>query len=68
MTFLPYYLFISLTYILVSGSVVDKQEEKSGSKRKRDPFGELEPSGASSTSKKRKFQGKDKRKITFSVE
>ncbi|XP_066029685.1 uncharacterized protein [Pocillopora verrucosa] len=36
-----------------------KQEEKSGSaakKRKRDPFGEPGTSGASSTSKKRKFQ------------
>ena len=61
-------LFISLTYILASGSTEVKQEEKSGSaaeKPKLDPIGEPGTSGLSSTSKTRKFKGKDKRKITF---
>ena len=60
-------LFISLTYILVSGSTEVKQEEESDSaaqKHKRDPFGEPGTSGVSSTGKRRKFKG-DKRKIAF---
>ena len=43
-----------------------KQEEDSGSaaqKHKFDPIGEPETSGVSSSSKRRKFEGKDKRKI-----
>ena len=61
-------LFISLTYILASGSTEVKQEEKSGSAAKKpkvDPIGEPGTSGVSSTSKTRKFKGKDKRKVTF---
>ena len=61
-------LFISLTYILASGSNEVKQEEKSGSAAKKpkvDPVEEPGTSGVSSTSKTRKFKGKDKRKITF---
>ena len=61
-------LFISLTYILASGSNEVKQEEKSGSASKKpkvDPIEEPGTSGVSSTSKTRKFKGKDKRKITF---
>ena len=61
-------LFISLAYILSSCSTEVKQEEKSGSaakKRKVDAVEEPVTSGVSSTSKTRKFKGKDKRKITF---
>ena len=61
-------LFISLTYILASGSNEVKKEEKSGSAAKKpnvDPIEEPGTSGVSSTSKTRKFKGKDKRKITF---
>ena len=61
-------LFISITYILASGSTEVKQEEKSGSAAKKpkfDPIGEPGISGVSSTSETGKFKGKDKRKITF---
>ena len=64
-------LFISLTHILASGSTEVKQEEESGSAAKKpkiDPIGEPGTSGVSSTSKTRKFKGKDKRKVTFSVD
>ena len=50
-----YHLFISLAYILASGSTEVRQEEKRG-------WG---TSGVSSTSETRKFKGNDKRKITF---
>ena len=61
-------LFISLAYILFSCSTEVKQWEKSGSaanKPKLDPVEEPGTSGVSSTSKIRKFKGKEKRKITF---
>ena len=61
-------LFISLTCIVASGSTEVKQEKKSGlaaKKRKLDHTGEPGTSGVSSTSKTRKFEGKDKGKITF---
>ena len=61
-------LFIFLTYILAPGSTEVKQEEESDSavkKPKLDPTGEPRTSGVSSTSKKGKIEGKDKRKITF---
>ena len=61
-------LFISLTYKLASASNEVKQKEKSGSAAKKPeigPFGEPGTSGVSSTSKTRKFKGKEKRKITF---
>ena len=64
-------LFISLTYILASGSTEVKQEEKSGSaakKPKLDPTGEPGTSGVSNTRKTRKFKGKDKKKITFELD
>ena len=49
-------LFISLTYILAFGSTEVKQEEESGSAAKKPK------------SLGRKFKGKDKRKVTFSVD
>ena len=58
-------LFISLTYILTCCSTVVKQEEESGSAAKNpklEPTGELGSSEVSSTSKTRKFKGKDIRK------
>ena len=66
-------LFISLTYIpvLASGSNEAKQEEENVSaakKLKLDTTGQPGTSGVSSTSKTRKIKGKDKRKITFSVD
>ena len=54
--------------MVASGSTEVKQEKKSDSaakKRKLDPTGEPGTSGVSSTSKTRKFEGKDKGKITF---
>ena len=61
-------LFISLIFILASCSTEVKQEEESGSTAKKpgfDPFEEPGISGVSSTSKTRKFKGKEKRKIRF---
>ena len=61
-------LFISLTYILAPSSTEVKQEEESDSAVKKprlDPTGEPGTSGVSSTSKTRRFKGKDKGKITF---
>ena len=61
-------LFISLTYILASGSTEVKQEKKSGSaakKPKLDLIGESGTSEVSNTSETGKFKGKDKGKITF---
>ena len=60
--------FISLTYILAFGITEVNQEEKGGSaakKPKLDPIGEPQTSRVSSTSETRKFESKDKRKITF---
>ena len=54
--------FISLTYILASGSTEVKQEEKSGSAAITRKPG---TSGVSSTPKTWNYKGKDKRKITF---
>ena len=59
-------LFISLTYILASGSNEVKQEEESDSaieKPKLNPIGEPGTSGVSKTCEKRKFKGKDKSKL-----
>ena len=64
-------LFISLTYIPASSSTEVNLEKERGSaakKPKRVAIGEPGTSGVSSTSKTRKFKGKDKRKITFSVD
>ena len=66
-------LFISLTYIpvLAFGSNEAKQEEENVSaakKLKLDTTGQPGTSGVSSTSKTGKIKGKDKRKITFSVD
>ena len=55
-------LFISLTYILASGSTEVKQEEKSGSAAITRKPG---TSGVSNTPKTWNYKGKDKRKITF---
>ena len=63
-------LFISLTYIPASGSTEVEQKEKSGpaaKKLKLDPFGKPGTSGVSSTSKTRKFKGKDKGKLHFKL-
>ena len=56
-------LFISLTYILASGSTEIKREKESGPAAKTCKPG---TSGVSSTPKTLNYKGKDKRKITFS--
>ena len=64
-------LFISLTYMLTCFSIVVKQEEESGSaakKLKLDPIREPGTSEVSSTGETRKFKGRVKRKISFSVD
>ena len=63
--------FSSLTYILASSSTevnLEKERDSAAKKPKRVAIGEPGTSGVSSTSKTRKFKGKDKRKITFSVD
>ena len=63
-------LFIPLIYILASCSMEVKPDEESGSAAKKpnlDLLGEPRTSGESSTRETGKFKGKDKRKVSFSV-
>ena len=65
-----YILTLTFSSLLLCSTEV-KQKEKSGSATKNpklDLTSEPGTSGVSSTSKKRKFKGKDKRKITFEVD